>query len=537
MNLRLKRSPIDISILLDNNLWLTIALALCLVGVIGSRLANLSNKSTIGHDESWSYLSATCQLADIRSAEATSEPVPVSEWKGFLEVEQPFCFGQISDGLAQYDKHPPFYFWMLHLWTLLFGVNPSSGPALNIVFAVLTVLVLYRLASITLKNRSEAMLVVITYAFGFGTIRISQEARQYDLLVLIAVLCVWQVIRLTHVDKPVKIYQLLFLTVTVTIGALTHYHFVISISAGIVFAIARLIKSDPIRLIQIILATIFGYALAFLVFPLHLVALRQQANVAVEASLSEFGGRLLISILSFYQYMYILLIMLGAVIVLSFRGNRKFLERLYQETDFSGSYILFFFFWIATWTILLYLALRSPRHAMSEKYLIMAWPFFAFLPVFLLRLFRHRSSLSFYFYLVPLVFVLTIPWIGLSSEGVDRTGLQAKQNLVIIDNTEPGILPQIIWDMPDDQLVIIGNQTFLLENSSSWLKYLADGDLYVSELSYGDNSKQKQKELFLLIQEAGFKLMPAGQLPLEGQGRNYAPIYRLLSQEQTTNRS
>jgi hypothetical protein len=384
------------------------------------------------------------------------------------------------------------------------------------------------------------MLVVVTYAFGFGTIRISQEARQYDLLVLIAVLCVWQIIRLTHLDKPVKIYQLLFLTITVAAGALTHYHFAIALSAGLVFAVARLIKLDSNRLIQIVLAAIFGYALAFLVFPLLSVAIRQQTSVAVEASLFEFIGRLLRVILSFYQYVHILIVllmMLSVAVVLSFRGKRKYLKRQYQETDFSGSYILFFFLWIATWTILLYLSLRSPRHAMSEKYLVMAWPFFAFLPVFLLRLFRYRNSISLYFFLVPLMFVLTIPWIGSGSGGIDRFNLQAKHDLILIDSTEPGILPQIIWDLPDDQLVIVGSQTFLLKNSSSWINHLANGSLYVSELSYGDNSKEKRRELFMLIREVGLEPIVAGQLPIEGENRKFAPIYRLFNQESMKNRS
>ena len=44
----------------------------------------------------------------------------------------------IGDDLARYDNHPPLYFWLLHVWIALFGLNLHSGVLLNIGIALVT---------------------------------------------------------------------------------------------------------------------------------------------------------------------------------------------------------------------------------------------------------------------------------------------------------------------------------------------------------------------------------------------------------------
>ena len=48
--------------------------------------------------------------------------------------------------IAAKDVHPPLYYLLLHFWTALFGQTESAARMLSVVFSVLTVFVIYRIA-------------------------------------------------------------------------------------------------------------------------------------------------------------------------------------------------------------------------------------------------------------------------------------------------------------------------------------------------------------------------------------------------------
>ncbi len=134
-----------------NRRWYVILLVLVLVAPLGLRVAGVVSKSTLGHDEGISYLAAAGHQGQYNSiAYRMRHPagnwVKASQWKKLLIPDKQFAFKEISDDLAQFDIHPPLYFWLLHIWSLLFGVHVRTGPLLNVVIFLVTALFLFRLA-------------------------------------------------------------------------------------------------------------------------------------------------------------------------------------------------------------------------------------------------------------------------------------------------------------------------------------------------------------------------------------------------------
>jgi hypothetical protein len=102
--------------------------ALCLLAIAilcgaGARAAAADDKQVLTHDESISFLAATCHQGAYDRMLASGTPplgqwVPAASWQRFLRVDQRFCFRTISRDLSTTDIHPPAYFWLLHAWGL-----------------------------------------------------------------------------------------------------------------------------------------------------------------------------------------------------------------------------------------------------------------------------------------------------------------------------------------------------------------------------------------------------------------------------------
>ncbi len=115
------------------------------------RLELIANKKTMQHDEAISYLAAAGHQRDYALTVGAGRPpagewVSAREWQRFMEPDRSFIFGQIAHDLADYDIHPPLYFWLLHGWILIFGTTEWAGPLLNLLIDMGTALALYRLA-------------------------------------------------------------------------------------------------------------------------------------------------------------------------------------------------------------------------------------------------------------------------------------------------------------------------------------------------------------------------------------------------------
>ena len=125
-----------------NTLAVVVLLAAVLLG-LGLRLDAMHANPNVQHDEAWSYATASGRLGAFEKAiqgGLSGRWVPASAWQYYWQSDSLGDLAHIGPDLAAYDVHPPLYFWILHLWLMLTGMHHWAGPALNLIFAVLTTL-------------------------------------------------------------------------------------------------------------------------------------------------------------------------------------------------------------------------------------------------------------------------------------------------------------------------------------------------------------------------------------------------------------
>jgi len=86
------------------------------------------------------------------------------------------------------DIQPPFYYYLLHIWTGLFGEGEKTLRALSLLFGVLTVPLAYAVAWQLFSNRLAGLLAALLVAVSPLHLWYSQEVRMYSLLTFLGLL-------------------------------------------------------------------------------------------------------------------------------------------------------------------------------------------------------------------------------------------------------------------------------------------------------------------------------------------------------------
>ena len=199
--------PVQIIKLLGPHKKILATLVFTIVAASVFRFIEIVNKRILDHDEAISYLAATCHQGEYEQAVKSSlvgNWVQAVKWKKFIRIEHAFCFKQIGLDLAFTDSHPPLYFWLLHIWLLMLGVELWVGPLLNVLIALGITLSLFGFASEMLANKQEAALVTFTWALNPGIILVSTIARPYELLALWALLYAWLAIKFVNLNTDLS---------------------------------------------------------------------------------------------------------------------------------------------------------------------------------------------------------------------------------------------------------------------------------------------------------------------------------------------
>ena len=85
------------------------------------------------------------------------------------------------------DVHPPFYYFLLHYWIMVFGTSESAVRLLSVLFGVLSIPMIY-IVGRQLFNKEAGLVAALILALSSFNIYYSQEARMYSLMVLLALL-------------------------------------------------------------------------------------------------------------------------------------------------------------------------------------------------------------------------------------------------------------------------------------------------------------------------------------------------------------
>lgn len=135
------------------------------------------------------------------------------------------------------DVHPPFYYWLLKLWSMLFGNTELALRSMSALFGGISIIFGYLLTH-RLFGKKAARISLIFMVLSPMLIRYSQEARMYALVTAIALAATYVLTFAINTKKkmPWVIYGIL-----VSLGMWTHYF------SAIVWIAHWLWRADNIR--------------------------------------------------------------------------------------------------------------------------------------------------------------------------------------------------------------------------------------------------------------------------------------------------
>jgi len=96
---------------------------------------------------------------------------------------------QMVQATAQ-NVNPPFYYFLLHYWMMIFGTSDSAIRLLSALFGILAIPTIYVVGR-QLFNKEAGLLAALILALSSFNIWYSQEARMYSLMVLLALLSMY----------------------------------------------------------------------------------------------------------------------------------------------------------------------------------------------------------------------------------------------------------------------------------------------------------------------------------------------------------
>lgn len=501
---------------------------LVVVGML-LRFVQIATNKTVTYDEAISYLAATCNEGSYTNAVVRTLPpvgqwTTASDWKKFVRVAKPLCFGTIATDLALTDYHPPLYFWMLHIWTLAVGVHPWTGLVMNVVVGVGGALLLYVLGREYFQEHWQAAGVALLWYLSPAVIQTSLLARQYELMAFFVIFYLLMIRRFE--TKRLNGYAQLGLTAAVAGGLLTHVQFLFVLFASILpLLIHPAIRK---RIFRLLLLVGIGGAVALVVNPLYADILLTKREYALDL-LTRFGN-IVSGMLSFFfperiiitagyftgaQWMSTILVFVGCVFLAVVVYTALF-HRTKIMTGIRASYARFpvltltgFLLFLVT--MLSYISGREPAHAMGERYLSMLWPFAALLGMGIAMQLQRRFHAA-----------VTVVFVGMALSGMvsvaiattamvikkDPHPLLAQPSHIIIDNLGRGTLPRYVVEIPDTTGLFVADRQFLLRHPKLWTTDLTNGDLYISDLSEGDSNAPDERTSVLRILKQRFTVTP-----------------------------
>ncbi len=204
-------------------------------------------------------------------------PIPASEYlKKATQSHGAFNWKQTANVLKA-NVHPPFFFALMNAWIHAFGFSADVLRVPAVLFGILCMPMMFVLA-LRLGRwnahwqeadvKTFALISTALLAFSAYQIDHAQDARQYTLLVLLALGSVWQMLGV--LEQCTGWWRWLALGLTLALGLYTQYFFMVF--AGFVFAVLLWQgRSDKAFLTRLLLTAIFVLLLVLPWWPMFQV--------------------------------------------------------------------------------------------------------------------------------------------------------------------------------------------------------------------------------------------------------------------------
>jgi len=435
------------------------------------------------------------------------------EWKQFLTIEQPFCFSTIATDLSRTDIHPPLYFWLLHIFLLLFGMHAWTGPLLNTCLAVGTAMALFFFARTCFSKTIPALAASVLWFACPTAISASQVARQYDLLTLLSVLLITQCVWVCRSGQVLSWRTGLAILVLCILGPMTHLHFGLVMAGCGVFMLLHLTGMGIKKFLAIIALMGLGVCLFYVIHPGILQSINQGKVQLQTYSVENLKDRFTVCwfalgqffgiVVPFHALAYLFAIATVFLFVLS--GLHRWGVVLLKKIDIRSSEYpaLFYFIWNWGFNVALYLTFFSPFHAMGDRYLSLVWPFMACICVLFLRYVPQNSHLLMVVLAGILLFFSTL--YPLNTErpffpNADPMPDLQKHEALLVDTHSRGFMLQLIYAVPEDKMVFVGSQQEILANPDAVLSQPFKSFCYYNLNAYGNNHEQARQVIDILSQ-------------------------------------
>jgi len=200
-----------------------------------------------------------------------------------------------------------------------------------------------------------------------------------------------------------------------------------------------------------------------------------------------------------------------------------------RSLDDRSRFITFLLTWIAGAIIAAYVLFLSPFHAIGGRYLAVAWPFVAFVPVLILR-FDPRRMAAVAALLCGVMALSGFSYV-LAEGRYDRQGRPARSVVatiasapsVLLDEVEAGFQPRHVRLLADDVLIYGAQQKFISEHEELWLPRIEPGSYYVSSASDGNDDVRREAILDIIRRRYSVERLP-------GRLAGLGDVYRIGEQ-------
>jgi len=213
------------------------------------RVNNLSERS-LWTDEFFTLFQSTghgVDIVNLLDGFSKRETPPLSksqDFRLFLQSDPAKHIKDVTRGLLDTDTHPPLYFWIIYIWMKVFGDGLFAVRFFSVLMGVFAIFLAYRIGGYLFNQRVAGFCALFTAISAFS-IRYSQEARAYSLIMAIGLLSSLFVLRL---EKNNKNSDAFWFAVFNALGLYAHYFYAfVAVGQFAYFSIAHRQESSKIR--------------------------------------------------------------------------------------------------------------------------------------------------------------------------------------------------------------------------------------------------------------------------------------------------
>ncbi len=224
-------------------------LLLLFILALALRVNNLSGRS-LWTDEFFTLFQSSGHGVDVVKFvdDSSKRELPVllkpRDYRLLLKIDPARQIKDVTAGLLETDTHPPLYFWIMYIWMRVFGDSIFVLRFFSVLMGIFTIFLAYRIG-VRLFDQRTALFCALFAAISAFSIRYSQEARPYSLIMAIGLLSSLFLLRL---EKNNRNWDAFCFAVFTALGLYTHYLYAfVAIGHFIYFSFANRRQSLKIR--------------------------------------------------------------------------------------------------------------------------------------------------------------------------------------------------------------------------------------------------------------------------------------------------